>query len=273
VEAGEIEKGPEFEAAGWHAQQADALVAVAKSYLSGGARGATTAADHYQVVIHVDEAALRGGVGRSDLPIETVKRLTCDGSLIAVVEDDRGTPLDVGRKQRTVSTFLRRALWSRDRGCTFPGCRHTRFVEAHHIRHWADGGETNIGNTTLLCSYHHRLLHEGDFRIRRDHEGTIYFQRMDGRVIPRGGYRAEDVLDDDVLDSLDDGLSEVARLAAIVHGRNPSAEVRETAGIYLLRNAPVTRAAAPRWDRLSTHAAPGDSWRTTPPTRAPRSLS
>jgi Domain of unknown function (DUF222)/HNH endonuclease len=237
VEAGEIEQGPEFEAAGWHAQQADALVAVAKSYLGGGARDSTTAADHYQVVVHVDEAALRGGVGRSDLPIETVKRLTCDGSLIAVLEGDRGTPLNVGRKQRTVSTFLRRALWSRDRGCTFPGCRHTRFVEAHHIRHWADGGETKLENTTLLCSYHHRLLHEGDFRIRRDHEGAIYFQRTDGRVIPRGGYRAEDVLDDDIaLDSLDDALSEGARLAAIVHSRNPSAEVRETAGIYLLRN-------------------------------------
>ena len=238
IEAGEAANGPELEANGWQAQQADALVAVAKSYLAGGAGSAaapTAAADHYQVIVHVDEAALRGGRGRSDLPIETLRRLTCDGSLVTVAEDDRGTPLDVGRKRRAVSAPLKRALWSRDRGCTFPGCHHTRFVDAHHIRHWAEGGDTSLDNTTLLCSSHHRLLHEGAFRIRRDHEGAIYFQRADGRVIPRGGYRLEDVLDDaaaagDVFDR-----SIEARLAAIVHTRKPSAEVRETAGIYRVR--------------------------------------
>ena len=110
------------------------------------------------------EAALHGGVGRSDLPVETVKRLTCDGSLITVVEDHRGTPLDVGRKQRTVSTPLKRALWSRDRGCTFPGCHRAHFVDAHHLRHWINGGDTSLENLTLLCTHHHRLLHEGGFR-------------------------------------------------------------------------------------------------------------
>jgi Domain of unknown function (DUF222)/HNH endonuclease len=122
-----------------------------------GRRAASTAAaaDHYQVVVHVDDSALRGGLGRSDLPTETVKRLTCDGSLITIVEDDRGTPLDVGRKQRTVSTPLKRALWSRDRHCSFPGCHNRRYVDAHHIRHWASGGETSLDNLTLLCSHHH----------------------------------------------------------------------------------------------------------------------
>ena len=110
---------------GWRAQQADALIAIAKAYLTGGGRGhgaatSASAADHCQVVVHVDDSALRGGPGRSDLPIDTVKRLTCDGSLVTIVEDDHGTPLDVGRKRRTVSTPLKRALWSRDRGCSFP---------------------------------------------------------------------------------------------------------------------------------------------------------
>ncbi|HEY7671750.1 MAG TPA: DUF222 domain-containing protein, partial [Gammaproteobacteria bacterium] len=128
---------------GWRAQQADALVALAKAYLSGANGGGTgmgdgkpcSAADHHQVVIHTDASALRGGMsvdnsalprgaalgggaslqgglGRSDLPIETVRRLTCDGSLITIVEDEDGTPLDVGRKRRTVTTALRRALWA-----------------------------------------------------------------------------------------------------------------------------------------------------------------
>ena len=65
-----------------------------------------------------------------------------------------------------VSTPLKRALWSRDRGCTFPGCHNTRFVDAHHVHHWADGGDTSLENLTLLCTHHHRLLHEGGFTIR-----------------------------------------------------------------------------------------------------------
>ena len=145
------------------------------------------------MVVHVDETSLRGNVGRSDFPSIPIKRLTCDGSLITVVEDERGNPLDVGRKQRTVSTPLKRALWSRDRGCTFPGCHRTRFVDGHHIVHWADGGDTSLDNTTLLCTYHHRLLHEGGFSVRRDGSGELYFQRADGRVIPRFGYQSDDV--------------------------------------------------------------------------------
>ena len=221
VAAGEVATGAEFDGNTWRAQQVDALVAVAKSYLAAESAEGTAAADHYQVVVHVDEKSLRGGAGRSDLPIETIKRLSCDGSLITVVEDERGTPLDVGRKQRTVSTPLRRALWARDRGCTFPGCHRTRFVDGHHIVHWADGGDTSLANTTLLCTHHHRLLHEGGFGIRQEGSGERYFVRADGRVIPRCGYRADDVLDEPI--TLDHASAE-AWLSAIVHGRNPPAE-------------------------------------------------
>lgn len=206
---------------GWRAQQADALIAIAKAYLSGGrgdAAASAAAADHYQVVVHVDETALRGSAGRSDLPIDTVKRLTCDGSLITVVEDDDGRPLDVGRKRRTVTTPLRRALWSRDRGCTFPGCHNKHYVDAHHILHWADGGETKPDNLTLLCSHHHTLLHEGRFRIRRNGDGSLRFERADGRVIPRFGYRLEDMRDDD---DVPDNLSAEACVAQVRAHRLP----------------------------------------------------
>ncbi len=132
-----------------------------RSYLDGGHGGEGGSTDHYQVVVHADAKSLRGGTGRADLPIETVKRLLCDCSLVTVLEDSHGKPLDVGRKQRTVSTPLRRALYARDRGCTFPGCCRKRYVDGHHLRHWIDGGETTPDNVTLLCTYHHRMLHEG----------------------------------------------------------------------------------------------------------------
>ncbi len=187
-----------------------------------------------------------------------MRRLSCDGSVVTVVEDEHGTPLDVGRKQRTVGTALRRALWSRDRGCTFPGCHNTRYIDAHHIDHWANGGETSLDNTTLLCTYHHTLVHEGGVTMHRDECDALYFRRADGRVIPRGGYRAEDMIDDAIgADGAEfDPASASGRMIAIMHGveycehdgaepsaegwmhgcgaENPSAEVRETRGVYLL---------------------------------------
>ena len=193
-------QGPEFEPASWGAQQADALVAVARSYLAGGEAQSTCTADHYQVVVHVDGAALAGEAGRSDLPVESVRRLACDGSVIDMVDGPNGEPLNVGRRRRTVPAAIRRALWARDGGCAFPGCTHRRFVDAHHVRHWADGGETSVDNTLLLCSLHHRLVHERGYEIRKDTAGEWYFRRPDGRAVPRCGYRAEDVLDDNIDD-------------------------------------------------------------------------
>jgi len=229
VEAGDVATGPELGEQSWYAQQADALVAVSKAYLDGYSSESSATADHNQVVFHVDERALRGRAGRSDLPIDTIKRLTCDGSVLTVVEDADGTPLDVGRKKRTVSTVLKRALWARDRGCTFPGCGNKRYIDAHHVRHWADGGDTSAENLTLLCSYHHRLLHEGGFRIVIGADGNRYFQRADGRAIPRSGYRLDDVLDDGVdlaaLRNVDYPSAE-GWLAAVVNGRNPAADGR-----------------------------------------------
>jgi hypothetical protein len=200
-----LEQNPVADAVGdaskatFQSQQADALVEIVRTYLGGStgpSESAGSTADRYQVVVHVDEAALHGGIGRADAPLEVVKRLACDTSVVVVTEDERGSPLRVSRKQRTVSTSLRRALWARDRHCTFPGCHRTRFVDAHHVQHWIDGGETSVDNLVLLCSYHHRLLHEGGYRIRRDYRGEWYFVRADGRAIPRCGYRAADYSDD-----------------------------------------------------------------------------
>jgi Domain of unknown function (DUF222) len=238
----------------WRAQQADALVAVVKSYLGGGSGGEGSAtADHYQVVIHADAKAVSAGVGCADLPIDTVKRLLCDCSVVTVAEDANSNPLDVGRKQRTVSTALRRALFARDRGCSFPGCHRTRYVDGHHLKHWINGGETNAGNMTLLCTYHHRLLHEGGFSIVREADGALRFVTADGRTIPRRGYRLEDFVDDDVGDA--DGASNAdsgpsregfctervqtltANGCASLDRSWPADEVRELATIYRIETA------------------------------------
>jgi hypothetical protein len=189
---------PEFAGDSWAAQQADAMVAIAKAYLSGDGQESAGVHDHYQVTVHVDQSALTDGKGRSGLPVESVRRIACDGDRVVIVEDDRGEPLSVGRKTRIVPTTIRRALWARDKGCRFPGCGRKRFVDAHHIEHWSAGGETSLANLMLLCTAHHGLVHEGGFRIAKDYRDRWFFKRPDGLAVPACGYSLADRLDDDV---------------------------------------------------------------------------
>ena len=188
----------EFADESWSARQADAMVSMASSYLSGQ-DGERNSSDDYLVTIHVDQSALAGGHGRSSLPIESVKRLCCDGQVVILGENEHGQPLNIGRKTRTVSTAIHRALRARDQGCRFPGCQHTRFVDAHHIEHWSNGGETSLDNLMLLCSEHHKLIHEGGFSIERDYQNQWFFKRPDGRSIPAHGYNPKELAADEIL--------------------------------------------------------------------------
>lgn len=150
--------------------KADALVAMAESAVSRGL-GAASGGERNQVVVHVELDALRSPdaapatiEGGPTLPAETVRRLGCDASIVALIERD-GEPLSVGRRTRSVPPSIARALRSRDGGCRFPGCDRDHFIDAHHIEHWANGGETSLDNLVQLCRHHHRLVHEGGFSI------------------------------------------------------------------------------------------------------------
>ncbi|MFX1786111.1 DUF222 domain-containing protein [Prescottella equi] len=100
------------------------------------------------------------------LSIATARRLACDCHLTPIVMDD-GVPLNLGRTSRTVSKKQRRALIARDHGCAFPGCgTPPAHCEGHHIKHWADGGPTDLDNLVLLCRYHHQLLHHSHWEVR-----------------------------------------------------------------------------------------------------------
>lgn len=164
------------------ARRADALCRIAEQHLVN-APEAVKQADRYQVVVHVDAEALRedGQPSRCEiehgppLAAQSVKRIACDASLVTVHTDRHGTLLDIGRKRRSVPPPMRRALSFRDRGCRFPGCTQHRVVDAHHVRHWADGGETSLANLVLLCRHHHRLVHEGGFGVQVRDDGKFLF--------------------------------------------------------------------------------------------------
>jgi hypothetical protein len=149
-------------------RRAEALIEVCRrSAAAGGSAPATTKA---QVVVLIDHDILAGAVrgagttlGGEVLSARTVRKLGCDASIIPMVLGSTGQPLDVGRTKRLVTPALLAALWVRDRCCTFPGCgRPPQWCDAHHIRHWIDGGQTSLVNLTLLCGYHHTWVHQRD---------------------------------------------------------------------------------------------------------------
>ena len=105
--------------------------------------------------------------------------MLCDCTLHRVLVDQQGAVLNYGRGTNTISADLRAALIVRDQGCRFPGCgRPQAWCDAHHVRHWARGGSTSLGNLVLLCRRHHRLIHQGGFRVVM-REGTPVFSRPD----------------------------------------------------------------------------------------------
>ncbi|MDE2874971.1 MAG: DUF222 domain-containing protein [Gemmatimonadota bacterium] len=166
-------------------RRADAAGLVAERALAagfgggGGDVGSGSRAERYQVVVHAE-------TGRSELDgvrvcAETSRRMACDAARVAMGHRD-GEVVSVGRRTRTIPPHIRRALEERDRGCRYPGCA-SRFTEAHHVKHWADGGETSLANTILLCRRHHRLVHEGGTRMALDRDGKAAFFTRQGQVI------------------------------------------------------------------------------------------
>ena len=128
---------------------------------------------HTTVVVHVDAndntAHLHLGPLLSDADRQY---LTCDATGEAWLERN-GQPLGAGRTTRTINRRLRRALEHRHPTCAIPGCGATRGLHAHHIRHWEDGGPTELWNLVLVCPYHHRLHHKGVITITGPAEDLV----------------------------------------------------------------------------------------------------
>lgn len=160
-------------------KRADAIAALAEHYIATRTNGEGIASlnggERCQLMLHMDIGMLTG-LDRHEHPEnchldnnwihpDTARRLACDAAVVAVIEDGEGNLLNIGRRSRTIPPAIRRALTMRDEGCRFPGCCETRYVDAHHIQHWVDGGETSMNNLVTLCRHHHRKLHDGAFAI------------------------------------------------------------------------------------------------------------
>ncbi|MFB9377795.1 DUF222 domain-containing protein [Kineococcus gynurae] len=179
-------------------RRGQALVRMAQT-----AMGATTTqGSPTTLLVTIAWQDLKNGTGSGatewteDLPITTVRRMACDAGLVPAVLAGSGEPLDLGRTIRAASPGQRRALRVRDGGCVFPGCdRPPAHTEAHHIRHWAEGGPTDLDNLVLLCSRHHHDVHARGWTVTLDEHRIAYLTpptRIDPRQRPRYHHRFHD---------------------------------------------------------------------------------
>jgi len=180
------------------ARRADAIAEVAETYMNSEPSQASTA-DRYQVVVHVTAETSHIEDG-PHVSAETSRRIACDSSIVKLTTDKKGELLSIGRRSRSIPPAIRRALRFRDSGCRFPGCTNTRFVDGHHIKHWADGGETSLDNLVLLCRHHHRLVHEGGFICERSTGGKIEFRSPVGRDLHESSALPKRSRNDNIID-------------------------------------------------------------------------
>jgi hypothetical protein len=163
----------------FEARCADALVELCAAQVAESSSERTT------VVVHTTATELIGG-GKATtwdgviVGNDTLRRLCCDARIRLSVHDDHGV-VGVGRTTRVIPAWLLAELRWRDGGCRFPRCDRTRWLHAHHIQHWADGGPTDLDNLVLLCQHHHRLLHEGEWLLEGSPQRRLTFSRPPGR--------------------------------------------------------------------------------------------
>ncbi len=151
-------------------RQADALTAVLATAAATGtavpAHGGIR--PHVTVTIGLDELTTGSGTASlasgATLSAAAVRRIACDAGVIPMVLGTASEPLDVGAEHRFVTPAIRHALNVRDQGCVVCNAPPA-MCEAHHIVHWADGGETRITNLALLCKRHHIDVHQGHWTL------------------------------------------------------------------------------------------------------------
>lgn len=169
--------------------RADALVNLVET-ASRVATGSRYGSERNMVVIHVDERTLEnegGGVcetkGGSSISAETAKAIACDATIQKVFVGKSGQVQHATSARRSPPTWMRRVLRHRDVTCKFPGCDEDRFLDAHHIKHWAEGGPTTLTNLVQLCWFHHQRVHDAKWRVVSNEDQGFAFLRPDGTVV------------------------------------------------------------------------------------------
>jgi hypothetical protein len=177
----------------------DGLTAACQAALDSGQAGSRHGAMPHLTVLLDAQPSSPAGPDRGDAPAAgpgTAR--TTDGAMltaaqvltlacraeISLIRWRDGLPLDVGRRYRTETPALRRALTTRDHGCRFPGCAiPATWCTAHHIRPWQHHGTTRLPNLVLLCFiHHHYFIHLLGWTLTGTPSNELHFTHPNGQL-------------------------------------------------------------------------------------------
>jgi len=166
-------------------RQADALSDLASVELAADAEpDLATVVVHCDASALVDESAEDTALASIQLgPLvaqSTVLRLCCDGRIQLVVDDEHGATIKVVRTEHAIPRWMRRTILHRDGRCRFPGCERTAFLHLHHLIFHSNGGLTEEANLAAVCTFHHRLLHEGGWTVEGNPHGELTWRSPRG---------------------------------------------------------------------------------------------
>jgi Domain of unknown function (DUF222)/HNH endonuclease len=161
-------------------RRADALVTLCSTRLGQVGPDRATVVVHAQLDSLLDDEAVATTTDGAVIPAPAVRRLLCNATVRTMIEDAGGTVIGVTRTSRDPSASMMRQLRYRDRTCRFPNCHLRRYTHAHHIEWWSKGGKTELENLVLVCTFHHKLVHERGWGLKRADDGTVRWFRPDG---------------------------------------------------------------------------------------------
>jgi hypothetical protein len=140
--------------------------------------------DATTVMVTIDLDALRqdlatGAIlGGEPLSATAIRRLACTANIIPVVLGGNGQILDLGRSRRLFSPAQRKAIRLRDQHCRGEGCSvPAPWCEVHHLKPWSEGGNTDLKDGILYCTWHHHRAHDPRFSYDLLPNGDIRFHR------------------------------------------------------------------------------------------------
>ena len=166
----------------WERRCADALYALSVNEINS-----RQDAQRATVVVHTELGSVTGAGEVESGPLlhpAIVEQLQCDARLQFVLTDKQGNALGIGTTSRNVPAWLMRQLRKRDRHCTFPGCNHKVFVQAHHIRHWTNRGVTDLDNLVLVCDFHHDLIHKFGWEVELEGSLVTWYRPTGDAHVP-----------------------------------------------------------------------------------------
>ncbi len=159
----------------------DAVLPTMARHLLGGPTDEGRAS--YQISMsvcpHCDGAAQQACGELVDVSPEVAEMVKCDAQQIGEVKDAHGGVAK--RATQNVPPAVRRLVMRRDnRRCVVPGCKHTQFVDVHHLNPRAEGGDHDPDTLVVLCCAHHRATHTGTLIIEGRVSTGLKFLHADG---------------------------------------------------------------------------------------------